>query len=330
MKLPWEEAGWLEEATGWIEKQLADAGWRSMGPVEIVHQRPWSTFLRVATDKGTAHFKAPAPYDKYEAALTEALARRRPDITVPLLAVDLDRGWLLSADAGITLRNADPTAGQVAHWLKVVPINAELQQQMADQVPQLLALGMIDRRLARLPGLYAALMENQETLRVGLADGLTAAEYQALLAYRPRIAEMCQELAGYDLPETLTHEEVHDANILVNDEGYVFTDWSDSSVSHPFFSMVVTLRAAAYRLELAEDGPEMKRVLETYLEAWTGRETRARLTAAFDLAYRLGAINRALSWQQGTGSLAKRHKEPYADAVPAWLQYFLEISLPGG
>ena len=40
----------------------------------------------------------------YEAALTQALAEWRPDCTVPLLAVDLQRGWMLSDDAGPELR----------------------------------------------------------------------------------------------------------------------------------------------------------------------------------------------------------------------------------
>jgi len=34
-------------------------------------------------------------------------------------------------------------------------------------------------------------------------------------------------------------------------------------------------------------------------------------------------VNRALSWQQATGSLSIEHKEPYADALPEWLQDFL-------
>lgn len=88
--------------------------------------------------------------------------------------------------------------------------------------------------------------------------------------------------------------------------------------------MLVTIRAAAHRLKLAEDGPEMQRLRDAYLEPWTEFETRGRLSAAFELAYPLGMIIRALSWQQGTGSLSKRHKVPYADAVPEWLQDFLE------
>jgi hypothetical protein len=322
-QLPWEGADWLQQATAWIQLQLAAVGRHSTGPVELVHQRPWSAFARLATDKGTVYFKAPAP-PYFEAPLTQALARWRPDCTVRLLGVDLDRGWLLSADAGATLRSASPSVEQIEHWLKILPLYVELQLQMVDHVPELLAIGMIDRRLAKLSQQYDQLMEAVEDLRVGLAPGLSSEEYRSLRDLRSRVVVLCDQLASYGLPETLTHEEVHDANVLVSGDRYIFTDWSDSSISHPFFTMLVTIRAAAHRLRLAEDGPEMQRLRDAYLEPWTKFETRGKLTAAFEIAYRLAMVNRALSWQQALGGLSKRIREPYADSVPGWLQDFLD------
>ena len=327
-QLPWEHPDWLEQATAWIHAQLEAQGTDITGPIEILHQRPWSTLARLSTTNGTVYFKAPAPAYPYEAALTQALARWRPDCTVPVLAVDLDQGWLLTADAGTTLRDIGRTPGQVEHWLKVLPLCAELQIEMAARVPELLALGMPDRRLSILPQLYAQLLEDSDNLRVGLEPGLTPEEFQRLRDLQPGVAGLCEQLASAGLPETLTHEEVHDGNVLVNGRRYIFIDWSDSSVAHPFFTMLVTIRAAAHRLELAEEGPEMIRLRDAYLEPWTRFATRPTLLSAFGQAYRLGMANRALSWQLGTGSLAAKHKEPYADAVPGWLQDFLNAVSP--
>jgi hypothetical protein len=282
----------------------------------------------VSTINGIAYFKALAPDCRYEAALTQALARWRPDCTVPLLAVDLDRGWLLSADAGPTLHCVSPSADQLEHWLKLLPLCVELQIEMADHVPELLELGVFDRRLARLPHLYTQLMEANETLRVGLEPGLTPAEYQRLRDLRSWVAAACEQLSGVGLPETLVHEEVHSTNVLVSGDRYIFTDWSEGVVTHPFFMMLVTLRATADRLELAEDGPEMRRLRDAYLEPWTRFETRETLVAAFALAYRLAMVNRALSWHHGTGSLSRQHKEAYADSVPSWLRDFLNAETP--
>jgi len=167
-----------------------------------------------------------------------------------------------------------------------------------------------------------------ENLRVGLKPGLTADEYRRLKGWRPQVTAWCNELAAFGLPETLTHEEVHDANVLVNGDRYIFADWSDSSVAHPFFAMVVTIRAASYRLKLEESGPEMRRLRDAYLEPWTKFTEREDLLRAFGQAYRLGMLNRALSWHHGTGALPMRLKGEHVDAVPEWLQDFLRGEIP--
>ncbi len=323
IELPWEQPDWFEQASAWIHAQLAACGWPSVGPVELVRLRPWSAFAQVHTTNGMAYFKAPSPDSRYEAALTQALAHWRPDCTVPLLAVDLDRGWLLSADAGPTLHAVSPSADQLEHWLKLLPLCVELEVEMADRVPEVLALGLFDRRLSRLPHLYAQLMEAHENLRVGLEPGLTLAEYQRLRELQAWVTTACEHLATLGLPETLVHEEVHSTNVLVNGDRYILTDWSEGVVTHPLFMMLVTLRATAIRLDMAEDGPEMLRLRDAYLEPWTAFATREKLLAAFAVAYRLAMVNRALSRHHGTGTLAKRHKEAYADSVPSWLRDFL-------
>ncbi len=323
IELPWEAPGWLEEATAWIQAQLTAHGWHCLGPVELVRLRPWSAFARVPTTNGIAYFKAPAPDCQYEAALTQALARWRPDCTVQLLAVDLVRGWLLSADAGPTLHEASPATDQLAHWPKLLSLCVELQLAMADRVPDLLAIGVPDRRVAQFARLYNELMEGHENLRIGLEPGLTPAEYERLRALRSWVADACAQLATIGLPETLVHEEVTSSNVLHNGDRFIFTDWSEAIVGHPFFMSLVTIRAISARLELAEDGPELIRLRDAYLEPWTQFATRKTLLAAFAVANRLSMANRALTWHHGTGSLSQRHKAAYADSVPDWLRDFL-------
>jgi hypothetical protein len=277
----------------------------------------------VPVESGSVYFKAPAPAYLFEAQLTTALARWRPDCTVPVVAVELEQGWILSTDAGVTLRSRGQTPEQLDHWMKVLPLYSQFQIDLTARVPELLAFGMNDRRLEHLPDLYAQLMQDTDTLMIGLESGLSQSEYQRLIEWQPRFAESCQELADYGLPDTLVHEEVHENNVLVQDGRYTFTDWSDSSVAHPFFSIIVTVRSIAHWLKLDENGPELMRVRDAYLEPWTKYDTRARLSKALDLAYRLGMVNRALSWHHGTASLSEKHKAAYADNVPGWMQDYL-------
>lgn len=138
-----------------------------------------------------------------------------------LLAVDLDRGWLLSADAGPTLHGMSPSTDQLEHWLKLLQLCVELQIEMAAHVPELLALGLFDRRLAHIPHLYTQLVEANENTRVGLELGLMPAEYQRLYDLRTWVVAACEQLASVGLPQTLVHEEVHSSNMLVSGDHYI-------------------------------------------------------------------------------------------------------------
>jgi hypothetical protein len=321
--LPWQQAGWLEEANSWINAQVGAHGWQTTGPVEQVHQRPWSFFARVPTDHGTVYFKAPSPSFRFEALLTQRLAQWRPDVTVPLLAVEMEQGWLLSAGAGETLRSLCRTPEQIPHWIRLLPAYAEVQMETARRVPDLLAAGVPDRTLARLPALYAALLEDREALLLGQETGLTEDEHRQLRAGQAVLEEQCVELASYGLPETLAHEELHENNVLVQGDRYTYTDWSDACVGHPFFTMLVTLRSIAHWLKLKEDGAELWQVRDAYLEPWTRFAPRLQLQAALQLAYHLGMINRSLSWHHGLRDAPPAVKADYADSVPGWLQDYL-------
>lgn len=325
-QLPWEKPSWLEEATNWIQARLAEYGLRSVDPIEILHQRPWSTFARVNTETGIVYFKAPAPVFKFEAPVTAALAKWRPDCTVPLLGVDQDRGWILSADAGPTLRSLNLGSGQIRHWTKILPLYAELQMQMVVHLPELLAYGMFDQRLANLQAKYSQILEDTESLLLDREIGLSQEEYQRLQALKPVVAKMCEQLASLGIPETLTHEEIHENNVLFSEGRYIFTDWSDSSIAHPFFSILVTLRSVTRWLDLDESGPEVLLMRDAYLEPWIKFAPRDTLLEAFGLAYRLAMVNKALTWYHGSVNLSKKQKEPYADMVPGWLQEFLKTS----
>lgn len=70
------------------------------------------------------------------------------------------------------------------------------------------------------------LREDTENLRVGLEPGLTPAEYGLLRHLGPHVAEMCEQLASYGLPETLAHEEVHENNVkeLSNLRSLIYTE----------------------------------------------------------------------------------------------------------
>lgn len=323
--LPWSQPGWFEEAAAWFTAEATGLAMRLAGPIEQPHVRPWSTVLQVPTDGGLLYMKATAPVLAHEPALTQALSRWRPDCMPEVLAADLERGWILMRDSGVSLRSLLTTDGQIRRWQDILTIYAELQIEMADRRNELLALGVLDRRLSVLPSKFERLLTDVNALCLDHEDGLSADEYTQLKAWVPRYAQMCEQLARYGLPETLHHDDFHDGNIFVREGRYTFADWGESCVAHPFFTLVVTLRSVAYSLSLMDDDPTLAQLRDAYLDPWRAYASWDDLQSAFVLASRVGMVNRALTWYRVVSHLEEPYRSEQADAVPGWLHEFLTV-----
>jgi hypothetical protein len=252
------------------------------------------------------------------------LAERVPERIAEPVAVELERGWMLTRSAGTRLRELVHSAADLHHWTTLLPAYAALQIELAPEVDELLRLGVPDRRLARIPALLADLLEDTDALMVDLPDGLTSEELARMRKELPEIAKMCAELAGFGIPETLQHDDFHDGNVFVRDGRHVFFDWGDSCVSHPFHTLVVTLRSVAARLDLEPGGSDLLGLRDAYLEPFAVFAEPAALREAFDLAYRVGTIGRALAWYAYVPETDLRYRSEIAEAVPYGLQRFLE------
>jgi phosphotransferase family enzyme len=303
---PWTDAAWLADATSWIRERVTVTG-----ELDQFHVRWWSTVLRVPTADGDLYFKAVGPGFGFEPALTARLADVYPDRLPELIDIDLDRGWMLMRDAGVRLRELVHSAADLDHWERALPRYAELQIAATPLAEELLELGVPDERLATLPRRFRELVANRP-------PGLTAAESERLEQAVPEVEALCRELGGYGISETIQHDDLHDGQVFVLDGRYVYFDWGDACLSHPFHTLTVTLRAAAARLDLEPGGGELQRLRDAYLEPFGDRHEVA------ELAYRTGTIARALAWQRFT-TTAGRHADPEDASAPAYgLKLFLE------
>jgi hypothetical protein len=275
----WRDPDWLAGAVDWIDVQLTDAGRRRTGEPDQVHVRPWSTAMRVPTDSGTIWFKATIPELRHEALATLLLSRRVPERVPPLIADDPDRGWMLMEDAGRRLREVIAEERDLSRWGDVLDGAADIARAMEPDVDELLAAGVPDFRLAVLPDRYAALVA---------ADGIEQRFRDAL----PRVREMADELAAYDVTETLQHDDLHDGQVFVRDDRQLILDWGDAVVSHPFFTLSVTLEGVvAWGLDDVEGSVDIDPLIDRYLARYD--PGRPELRDAIPVALRLGWACRA-------------------------------------
>jgi len=268
------------------------------GEIEQPHVRPWSTVLRVPTSDGPVWFKASAVALSHDGPVTDLLARIRPDAVLAPLALDLERGWFLLPDGGLTLRSVLARERHPRRWIEALALYAELQIAAAPHVGELVALGLPDQRLARMPELARDL---------GVDD----------------VESHCAELAVYGIPETVQHDDFHDANVFVSGGGYRIFDWGDACASHPFCSLTIGLRAFAYHLGFGEDDPEVQRARDAYLEPWKGFGSRQELRRAATLAERLGMLCRALTYRRIQLQSPEALTMVYGESVESWLEDFL-------
>ncbi|MGW2278657.1 aminoglycoside phosphotransferase family protein [Streptomyces sp. NPDC001770] len=232
-------------------------------------------------------FKASPPASAFEAGLTESLARWIPGRVLEPLAVDSERGWSLLPDGGPLFRDAlDRGAAGPAEWEEMLRQYAQTQRELTPHVGRMESLGVPDGRVAALPEIFDRMVEENSVL--------DQADRAALRDIRPRLAEWCAELAGFGIAETLDHSDLHDGQSFVPEPGrFVFFDWGDAALAHPFCSLLIPGRVIRGRY-----GPEaLPRLRDAYLEPWTGSgHTTAELRRAASLAWRVGAIGRAGSW----------------------------------
>jgi hypothetical protein len=74
----WSSAPWREQAVGWIDRRLAEAGLARTGDVQQPRVRPWATVLRAPTTGGDVWMKAAGPATAFEAGLYELAASPVP------------------------------------------------------------------------------------------------------------------------------------------------------------------------------------------------------------------------------------------------------------
>jgi aminoglycoside phosphotransferase (APT) family kinase protein len=318
-RAPWARRGWFQAAEEWIRGELAAQGITPDGHIEQFKSWGISCVLRIPSTSGSVYFKAVPPLFISEPAITRALAARYPNhIPMPLaIAEHEEDSWMLMRDFGGHELN-DATVPQ---WLEMLDFLGRIQREAVGSVDELLALRCADRRLDKLAAQVEPLIDYAASMR-----GLEEATIVKLRALAPTFKAMCEELAGYAVPQTLVHGDFHGGNIMIDDGNYIFFDWTDACIAHPFFDLPTlfdsytpeNIQAAAISLR------------DEYLRVWAGCEPPERLVEAFTLGYKLGMLHQAISYQHIIESLEPSAKRDLEGGLGYWLKKLLEAMTEGG
>lgn len=312
----WLDAAFLEDATAWIDRQLEAMGEKRTRPIEQPHRTAWATVLCVPASKQDIFFKAVSPEFRFEIALTEYLAHIWPEISPKVLAADPDLGWMLMADGGLRLRECLKADLDLGHWVSVLPLYAQFQRETIDHAAHLLELGTPDRRLARLVEHFDRFLDNPQAL---VCSEMSASEVDELLGSRSAIDQCCQELTGLGIDPAMDHGDFHDGNIFLHRGSYVFFDWGDAGLTHPFFSLRTAFVSLENSLGFEENDPVFERLSAHYLQSWLDWASMDALRRAYQVSKPLASINAAVRWQYAIDLLDQDLRENYTLHIPSLL-----------
>ena len=276
---------WRHAAQGWTKDALERVGIAVTGPFEQPRIRPWSTQLTVPTDAGRIWFKANCASMSFEPALQIGLARLAPEDVDEPLAVDIQRGWMLTLDRGPTV--GDTSEPGTDDWRRLLRAAAELQRVASDHGPSLIAAGLPDCRPSTVAGRFDRFVDVLSALPDGhpahVPDDLRA----QLLEARPRLVDAVDELTESSLPTTWQHGDLHPWNVFAGTGR--FFDFGDGQWAHA--AELLSVPEAWISRQHDVSWPD---VLEAYGDAWgvSPEDLASQLRAASSTQ----PVNRTLVW----------------------------------
>ncbi|MBT5533746.1 phosphotransferase [Candidatus Poribacteria bacterium] len=219
---------------------------------------------------------------------------------------------MLMADIGGTPLHRVP---DVTRWEGALRLYAETQIELTGSLAELDAVGCPRRTLDALTNEIDPLLADTDALTLaGAEPGLSGAEMTRLRGLAPLLKAGCRALADYRVPQTLTHGDVA-VDIMARADGYVFFDWTYSSLAHPFYDLEFVfpepVPGGPTDFHAMPTAPDTRAQLtDAYLTPWTVYEPMARLRQAVDLARPLGALHYAVTFH--------RYVVPGAEDAAVW------------
>ena len=305
---PWRRHDWLRTVSSWNEARIEELGYRLTAPIERFRSSSISCILRARTDRGDFYFKQSLrlPVFSDEISVLEGLLALYPGHVPKLIAADHRHGWMLSEDFG------HPVGGEAppAVWDEVFSTFGRIQAHAAAHIDRLTAMGCREVHLTHLTDRIETLA--WETAKLSALDDF---EVRRLHELTPRLSAMSSELQECRVPRSLVHGDLHLGNVAFHGGRYLFFDWVDSCVSHPFLDIAYIF---------AENAKHEAQCRDAYLVHWTEYESMDRLRKMWALAEPLSALHQAITYQETACCLEEPSRTHFIRGVTYFVRQLLK------
>ncbi|WP_354636037.1 aminoglycoside phosphotransferase family protein [Planktothricoides raciborskii] len=279
LEIPWAKPGWFDAAESWIQTELQRQGLKAIAPIEVVKNWALAIILRVPTTEGMIYFKASSPLFAQEAEFTRILAQRYRQNIPEVLATCPDKSWILMREIeGEILENM----GDIFHWEAALHQWAKFQISAIEHRSDLIACGWVDLGVEHIAKTLEGLFDPRLRLPWNYGKKLANRELLQLLPLVPKLQKVLEQFRELNIPDTLVHGDLSPRNIYLRDQGFVYFDWSDTCISHPFFDLI------RFLYEISKDLPDVtdarSRIRNAYLAPWTIYAPMEQLVSTFEFA----------------------------------------------
>jgi len=281
-RAPWARTGWYTQVENWIVDQVSRLGHGTVQEIKPIKSWSISCVLKVITENSLLYFKVARdlPLFVNEGVMLARLADLYPG-RVPLpLAVHPEHGWMLLDNFG------DPPEGELPldEQARLMQDFAQLQIDSSEKIDLLLAAGCKDRRLDIMISQSEPLLHDEIVL-----GPLNPEERDEIQVLGPRLRERITELVSLRIPYTILHGDLHAGNIVAQGDSFLYFDWTDAAISHPFFDVFHIFR---------QENEEQKNTLQdAYLQPWEAQYPKSDVRRAWVLASALYGFYHAVSYQ---------------------------------
>ena len=285
----WTQPHWPEAIDDWLVEQLSQQAIVPTGSAEPVSGWALGHIRKRPTTMGDVFYKAIAFLLLFsnEATVCQQLSVNFPEFVPEVLATHAQQQWFATRSFGEAL----PEDAPQSDWETAFHHFAQLQLASIERIDTLKHHGCLARPIQQLP--------------TQLSDALTSSAVQQRLEpsvslNNQNIIEAVQSaitrLNGLKLPETLVHGDLHIENIARQDNNYLFFDWSDACISHPFIDGTYIFRM--------EDTPQKQAIIDSYLKPWQAWTTESTLKQAWALAEIVCYAHQAVSYASMANTLS--------------------------
>jgi hypothetical protein len=222
------------------------------------------------------------------------------------MASDLERRWMLMADFGGDLLDFMPEEW----WPGAARRFAEIQIECSTNLDHWYALNCPDHTPATLPHLWHQILADTPALTKP-ANSLEQAEVDKLQAMTSRFQAMWTRLAEFPIPPSIHLQDFRGLNIAVTGDHYLYFDWADCVIAHPFLTIHRMLdflpRPEGIKNwdgQLTHPDDDLRRhIRDAYLEPWTAYGSSLQLRECFILSRYLNELYQAIRFYLETAYL---------------------------